>query len=140
MYVFFKSKSSFCTRQRVHYFMRRQKRWLGWRRHALQLARRHKPYTRYGRFYTRVNQDGPEYSRNDPYALAPQGFPHLNELSHQKRWMKHPNPTPRADRKKGILRKRRKARVSSVRQATRKVLGREDHRSQKLKLCRRRRV
>ena len=89
--------------------------------------------------YTRKPRRPRVFSERPP-CLGPPGIHTFEQIiTHQKRWMKHPPPTPQADRKKGILRNRRKARASSARQVTRRALGREDHRSQKLKLCRRRR-
>jgi hypothetical protein len=65
-----------------------------------------------------------------PLCLAPT---HSNKSSLTK-------GNPRANRKKGMISQRKKTRTSTARQGPKKLLDKEDHRSQKLKLCRRRHV
>jgi hypothetical protein len=56
--------------------------------------------------------------------LGPPAIPTFQQIiTHQRKWINHPPPIPRA---------------SSARRGAQKLLEREDHRSQKLKLCRRR--
>jgi hypothetical protein len=76
-----------------------------------------------------------------PLCLGPPPIPSFQQIiTHQRKWINHPPPIPRANRKQRMVSQRKKLHTSPARQGTQKLLEREDHRSQRLKVCRRRHV